>query len=53
MWRPPERKHERPVRPDALLHISNKSTFGEGQAVIIGDDQMVEHADVDQLQRLA
>jgi hypothetical protein len=36
-----------------LLHISKKSTFGEAGDVAAGDDQVIEHADVDERQHLA
>jgi len=37
----------------ALLHILNKSPFRKRQAAVVGHDQVIEHTDVHQLQRLA
>ena len=35
------------------LHILEKSRFRERQAAVVGDDHVIEHADVDQLQGFA
>ena len=42
----PERKHA------PLLHISDKSTFGEADRVAARDHEVIEGLDVDQRQRL-
>jgi hypothetical protein len=36
-----------------MLLFSDEPALGERQAAVVGHDQMIEHADVDQLQCLA
>lgn len=53
MWSPPARKRGRTRRTNAQLHILNKSPFGQRRDDVAGDDQMIEHPDLDERQRVA